>query len=50
MTLDELKAAFPEFGGERCRFNNCTHKEEPGCAIREAGGPRYEAWLRLLEL
>ena len=50
VTLSELKAAFPEFGGERCRFNNCTHKEEPGCAIREAGGPRYEAWLRLLEL
>src|SRR6202167_5785413 len=50
VTLDELKAAFPEFSGERCRFSDCTHKEEPDCAIREAGGPRYEAWLRLLEL
>jgi len=50
VTLDELKAAFPEFSGERCRFSNCTHKEEPGCAIREAGGTRYDAWLRLLEL
>ena len=50
VTLDELKAAFPEFSGERCRFNDCTHKDEPDCAIREAGGPRYEAWLRLLEL
>lgn len=50
VSLDELKAAFPEFSGERCRFTDCTHKEEPGCAIREAGGPRYNAWLRLLEL
>jgi ribosome biogenesis GTPase len=50
VTLEELKTAFPEFSGERCRFKDCTHKEEPGCAIREAGGPRYEAWLRLLEL
>ena len=50
VTLNELKAAFPEFNGERCRFNDCTHKAEPDCAIREAGGARYEAWLRLLEL
>lgn len=50
VSLEELKAAFPEFSGERCRFNDCTHKEEPNCAIREAGGPRYEAWLRLLKL
>jgi ribosome biogenesis GTPase len=50
VTFDELKAAFPEFSGERCRFNDCTHKDEPDCVIREAGGPRYEAWLRLLEL
>jgi len=50
VTLDELTAAFPEFTGERCRFKDCTHRAEPGCAIREAGGSRYEAWLRLLEL
>ncbi len=50
VSVDELKAAFPEFNGERCQFNDCTHKVEPGCPVREAGGPRYEAWLRLLEL
>jgi ribosome biogenesis GTPase len=50
VSLEELKAAFPEFSGERCRFNDCTHREEPGCAIREAGGARYDAWLRLLKL
>jgi ribosome biogenesis GTPase / thiamine phosphate phosphatase len=50
VSMEELKAAFPEFSGARCRFNDCTHREEPGCAIREAGGLRYEAWLRLLKL
>ena len=50
VTLAELKAAFPEFTAEGCRFKDCTHKMEPGCVIREAGGPRYEAWLRLLDL
>src|SRR5580704_5208262 len=50
VTLAELKAAFPEFTAERCRFNDCNHKMEPGCVIREAGDPRYEAWLRLLDL
>jgi ribosome biogenesis GTPase len=43
----ELIAAFPEFGGEDCRFADCLHRNEPGCAVRAAGGPRYESWLRL---
>ena len=50
VTIQELKAAFPEFKGAACRFNDCTHKDEPDCPIREAGGPRYQAWLRLLAL
>ncbi len=50
VTLNELKAAFPEFTREKCRFSDCTHREEPECVIREAGGRRYAAWLRLLEL
>lgn len=35
---DEVAAAFPEFfelAGE-CRFDNCRHLEEPGCAVTEA--------------
>jgi ribosome biogenesis GTPase len=37
-----------------CRFTNCTHADEPGCAIRDAlaGGTldpaRYERWRKLV--
>jgi ribosome biogenesis GTPase len=39
--------------GEGCRFRDCAHETEPGCAVRaavEAGElapERYEAWLAL---
>jgi len=39
VTLDELKAAFPEFSGEQCHFSDCTHKEEPGCHDSRSGRP-----------
>jgi ribosome biogenesis GTPase len=47
ISRSELIAAFPEFGSENCRFAGCLHRTEPGCEIRQAGGVRYEAWLRL---
>lgn len=37
-----------------CRFNDCLHEREPGCAVKEAAGAgdiaacRYESYLRLL--
>ena len=36
----------------RCQFHDCTHRAEPGCAVREAVGKgleqtRYESYLRL---
>ena len=37
----------------RCRFNDCRHRDEPGCAIREAAGRgaidplRYRLYLRI---
>ena len=46
----ELLAAFPEFVAQGCRFRDCLHRNEPDCAVREAGGPRYQAWLRLVGL
>ncbi|MDP9170202.1 MAG: ribosome small subunit-dependent GTPase A, partial [Acidobacteriota bacterium] len=47
MTLEELHEAFPEFQGMGCRFNDCSHRHEPECAVREAAGPRYASYLRL---
>jgi ribosome biogenesis GTPase len=37
-----------------CRYPNCTHDHEPGCAVRKAveegliAQERYESYLRLL--
>ena len=52
---EELDGYFPELVSlvEHCQFNDCTHKSEPGCAVRaavEAGSvnpERYESYLRL---
>jgi len=54
---EELSHYFPEmreYIGE-CKFNNCTHTHEPGCAFREAmeegkiAPSRYESYLSILE-
>ena len=40
---------------ENCRFNNCTHTHEPGCAVIEAverhdiSQSRYNSYLSMLE-
>ncbi len=53
--LDSLDACFREmrpFIG-KCRFSDCAHVSEPGCAVREAvelgavPRPRYEHYVRL---
>ena len=52
---EELDGYFPELAPlvKLCRFNDCSHKNEPGCAVRaavEAGRvspQRYESYLRL---
>jgi ribosome biogenesis GTPase len=57
MTPAELEAGFAEFQpfSGRCRFNDCRHSGEPGCAIRaavEAGAIRewrYGSYRRLLD-
>ncbi|NIM48851.1 MAG: ribosome small subunit-dependent GTPase A [Gemmatimonadales bacterium] len=52
----EVAAAFPEFGRfvGQCRFDNCRHLEEPGCAVAGAAeqgsiaGSRLESYRLLL--
>lgn len=53
---DELDRCFPEFRRfiAECRFRDCRHHDEPGCAVRaavEAGGvaiQRYDSFRRLM--
>ena len=54
---ENLQYAFPDFGrfiGD-CRFDDCSHRKEPGCAVRaalEAGQiekTRYDSYLKLYE-
>ncbi len=54
---ENLQYAFPDFGPYigKCQFHDCTHRKEPGCAVRmalEAGtleATRYDSYLRLYE-
>lgn len=56
MAPQELPFYFPEFHKlPPCRFRDCTHTHEPGCAVKEAvesGGipqARYDSYVRILE-
>jgi ribosome biogenesis GTPase len=47
---DAIDATFPEIEelAGSCRFNDCGHSNEPGCAVREAVDPdRLEDWRSL---
>lgn len=54
---ENLQYAFPDFGDYlgKCRFDDCSHRREPDCAVRaavEAGElekSRYESYLKLYE-
>ncbi len=54
---ENLQYAFPDFGKfiGSCRFDDCTHRKEPDCAVRtalEAGDiekSRYDSYLKLYE-
>jgi ribosome biogenesis GTPase / thiamine phosphate phosphatase len=55
ITASELDACFPEFRAHlgKCRFSDCGHVAEPGCAVREAveaselSCARYESYVKL---
>lgn len=57
MSPDELRWLFPEFEKyvHSCKFTDCAHDHEPGCAVKAAAGAgelsseRYDTYLRLLE-
>ncbi|WP_395077669.1 ribosome small subunit-dependent GTPase A [Flavobacterium sp.] len=57
MEPTEISGYFPEFFKlkDQCKFNNCLHKDEPKCAIKEAlekdeiSWCRYNSYLKILE-
>ena len=56
LNTEEVSRYFPEMRAlaHRCRFNNCTHEHEPGCAVKEAvekgevAPVRYKNYLNIL--
>ena len=56
-TKEELETTFPEFAPciPQCRFTGCSHRSEPGCAVREAveqgkiSRSRYASYLAMYE-
>jgi ribosome biogenesis GTPase len=57
LASEHLDECFREFRPHihECRFGNCTHRVEPGCAVRTAveqgaiSAERYDSYLRLRE-
>lgn len=54
---NEVSHYFPEIfrASEGCRYNNCTHTHEPGCAVRQQiadhliAQSRYNSYLSIME-
>lgn len=57
MDEEEVGDYFPEFFAlkHECKFNNCLHIQEPGCAVKKAleeeriAYSRYKSYLQILE-
>ncbi len=57
MQEEEVSHYFPEIfkTSHGCRYNNCSHRHEPGCAVQEAlaqhliSESRYHSYLNILE-
>src|SRR5690554_3592682 len=57
MEPTEIADYFPEFFAlkDQCKFNNCLHKDEPHCAVKEALEEdqiiwsRYKSYIQILE-
>ncbi len=56
LNTEEISRYFPEMRAAalQCRFNNCKHLSEPGCAVKEAvsrgdiAEARYKSYLNIL--
>lgn len=57
LSVTQLQHAMPELRARngQCRFQNCTHRQEPGCVVRDAvqagdiDAERYALYLRVLQ-
>ena len=57
LSVTQLQHALPELRARngRCRFQNCSHRQEPGCVVRDAvqageiDAERYALYLRVLQ-
>lgn len=57
MTPEAVRRGFVEIqqAAQECRFANCTHRMEPGCAVKQAVAAghirprRYQSYLELME-
>ncbi|RZJ69901.1 ribosome small subunit-dependent GTPase A [Flavobacterium sp.] len=57
MQKEEIGDYFPEFFAlkQDCKFNNCLHKDEPNCAVKDAlekdeiAWSRYRSYIQILE-
>ena len=57
MQTEEIGHFFPEIfkASQTCRFSNCTHQHEPGCAVLKAvdehliSQSRYDSYCSILE-
>ena len=57
MEEEEIGHYFPEIfqTSADCKYSNCTHRHEPGCAVRRAveehliSESRYTSYLNMLE-
>ncbi len=57
MEVEEIGHYFPEIfkASANCRYGNCTHRHEPGCAVLQAveehriSESRYQSYLSMLE-
>ena len=57
MEKQEIGDYYPEFFAlkDKCKFNNCLHKDEPKCAVKDAldkdeiAWSRYKSYLQMLE-